>query len=75
MIAFDCGTYANKPKRCLHCKYFWLWGLGGGSCMRLNKNDDYKSANDHCKYYKRDNEMFYSDCRIKDQEKYDEMFM
>lgn len=74
MICFSDGVYVDKPKRCLHCKWFLLWGCNGGNCCRNNK-EEYKSANDHCKYFKRDIDIFYSDGRIKDKKKYDEMFM
>lgn len=74
MICFVDGIYADKPKRCLHCKYFIAWGCSGGSCLRRNK-DEYKGGNNHCKYFKRNCRVFYSDGRIKDEELYNEMFM
>lgn len=78
MISFNCGlNINNKRKRCLNCKYFWLWGVSGGSCTRLkfNNDDNYRNADEHCKYYKRDFEIFFSDGRIKNMDLYNEMFM
>ena len=48
-----------------------MWGIGTGYCGKYN-TDKYQT--EHCKYYKREQELFYSDGRIKDKALYDEMF-
>lgn len=52
-----------------------MFGIGSGYCVRTNKNDedDMIFPQGHCKYYKRNVELFYSDGRIKDQDLFDEM--
>lgn len=71
MIGFSDGIYSKKSKSCLRCKRFLMWGIGTGYCGKYN-TDKYQT--EHCKYYKREQELFYSDGRIKDKALYDEMF-
>lgn len=37
-MSFAEVIYADKPKRCLRCKWFFLCGSNGGSCLRRNKD-------------------------------------
>lgn len=71
-VVFACGNFATKPKRCLHCKRFWPWGIGGGDCSR---DGSYTSTNGHCKYYKRQSIIFNKNGKVKNQELYEELFM
>ena len=71
MIAFSDGIYSEKVKTCLRCKRFFMWGIGTGHCAKY-KTD--KHQTNHCKYYKRDSDLFYSDGRIEDEEMYNEIF-
>lgn len=78
MIGFSCGIGNSKDrnKSCMQCKHFFMFGIGSGyCCVKINKNDedDMISPQGHCKYYKRNVELFYSDGRIKDQDLFDEM--
>ena len=75
-----CGPYTEKTKRCLHCKKFIMWGVGGGDCasnhIKGNKiGDRYRSTNDKCKYFKRESQIFDKNGRIKNEELYMEMMM
>lgn len=72
MIGFSCGIGSSKVKTCFRCKRFLMWGIGTGYCGKYNE-DRYQT--EHCKYYKRKNEIFDKHGKIKNQELYDEMFM
>ena len=77
MIGFNCGIGGSKDRKksCMQCKHFLMYGIGSGYCVRTNNNDedDMISPLDHCKYYKRNSELFYSDGRIKNEELFEEM--
>lgn len=77
MIGFNCGpgTPKDRKKSCMQCKHFFMFGISTGVCDRYKYEDErvYVSPQDHCKYYKRDSELFYSDGRIKDKELFEEM--
>jgi len=65
-----CGTFnREKKKPCKHCKNFMLWGTSVGRCFKHNKDTFW---DEHCKYYKRDSEMWTvrGKCKIDENDLY-----
>lgn len=63
MKSFICGSFTDKQKKpCKHCKHFMLWGLSFGRCFKRNED---MSRSDHCKYFKRDSEIWTKDGKCK----------
>lgn len=76
----SCGTYSDKAKCCFHCKYYCMWGVGGGDCCSPSIKPDkkygrYKFADNRCKYYKRNSQIFDKNGKVKNKELYDELFI
>lgn len=56
MNVIICGAFTNKTKKpCKYCSRFLLWGISTGYCFKHRKD---MMTWDHCKYYKRDAEMY-----------------
>lgn len=67
---FLCGTLTyGQMKPCKYCRNFFLWGISTGHCD-IHKTD--KSCWEHCKYYKRDSELWFKDgrCKVNENELY-----
>ena len=53
---FICGNFTRGQKKpCKHCKNFFLWGISTGYCTKRNED---MQCHDHCKYFKRDSEIW-----------------
>lgn len=51
-----CGSFtSNQKKPCKNCKHFFLWGVSTGYCGKHNKD---VSCKEHCKYFKREREVW-----------------
>lgn len=63
---FICGAFTKgRKKPCKCCKSFMLWGVSTGYCTKYSTD---MMTWDHCKYYKRDAEMYTIDGRCKHPE-------
>lgn len=63
---FVCGAFTKGQKKlCKHCCSFMLWGVSTGYCFK-HKTD--KMIWEHCKYYKRNAEMYAINGRCKHPE-------
>ncbi len=70
MDVFICGNFTNEKKKpCKYCINYFLWGISVGTCMKFN---EYRNCNYHCKYFKRDSEIWSKDgeCKIDENELY-----
>jgi hypothetical protein len=70
MEMFFCGSFTGKQnKPCKHCKNFIFWGIFSGYCVRQRKN---VSCSDHCKYFKRDAEIWTKngECKVDENSLY-----
>lgn len=57
----------GRKEPCMHCRNFALGGCSGGYCM-LHNGFDHTSCSNHCKYYKRNSEVFTKDGKFKNKE-------
>lgn len=65
-----CGSFTyGRKKPCKNCKYFFLWGTSTGYCSKHN-NDE--MCQGHCKYFKRDAEIWGKNgkCKVNENELY-----
>ena len=69
MNVFICGNWATRTKPCKYCKQFLIWGISTGYCSKKGTNVNY---NNHCKYYKRDSEIWTvsGKCKVDENELY-----
>lgn len=56
---FICGAFTNSQKKpCKHCKHFALWGVSTGCCLKTGRD---MQTWEHCKYFKRESNMYTKD--------------
>lgn len=70
MNVIVCGAFTGKQKKpCKYCKNFLLWGISTGHCSK--KNCDTQTWG-HCKFYKRDSQVWTKDgvCKVDENELY-----
>lgn len=67
---FICGSHTyNQKKPCKNCKRFLLWGMSTGYCFK-HKTD--MQCSNHCKYYKRESNIWNKNgiCKLNENELY-----
>lgn len=69
MLHIDGNFTYGKKKPCKYCRSFFMWGIGEGHCIKNNQD---RMCYEHCKYYKRDSEVWTKDgkCKFNEAELY-----
>lgn len=65
-----CGSFTDGQKKpCKTCKHFFLWGVNTGFCGKQMIN---MATWEHCKYYKRNSEIWCKNgkCKFNENELY-----